>query len=140
MFRLTRREESLQRLRLGRWKAPKAAKRPETPRSEQSPPAERFRTSRRTLDVPSEPLLASPSISRISRQRSRSFERLSRWPLQLESFAPNMFDVIDSLESQKMEKSDMWRDQSPISEVCFLLSKRVRLSGAAAFAAGAGGN
>lgn len=61
----------------------------------------------RTLDVPSEPLLGSPLATSSVRQSMRkssgiSFESLNHWPapLRLEScYAPNMFDVIDSLES-----------------------------------------
>lgn len=61
----------------------------------------------RTLDVPSEPLLGSPLARSSVRQSMRkspgiSLESLNHWPapLRLEScYAPNMFDVIDSLES-----------------------------------------
>lgn len=61
----------------------------------------------RTLDVPSEPLLGSPLATSSARQSIRSsrgmnFDSINQWPapLRLEScYAPNMFDVIDSLES-----------------------------------------
>ncbi|CAJ1327448.1 unnamed protein product [Effrenium voratum] len=119
-------EEPLQRLRLGRRPCRWTTRNAQALRHSPAAPRARSPDSHlsRTLDDPPEPLLGSPLASATSlftrpsspgvRGSGGNLESMSAWPLRLDSYyAPNMFDVIDSLESGSRIPSSHQKTSAP---------------------------